>query len=508
MKRIFVMALAVMAAFIFAGCGDSVSAEQERIIEENTRAFYENLMDWHGNMYVMPIDALTPFEWDELYVFGAYYTADAIREKTRVDWNGFKTSMLEETANMAFLKDGEVVCYYFEDDIDTLKFMFKDVYEKVIYASDNPEIKLDSFMPNCIFIELAKKEATVYTPATVEKKESVEEYHYSEKNITQEYPFIYTTADGNEYKAMLLCDYGGETVYQFFDFINNPQKNRLFMSTQVFLFEEKNGKLKLKYTGFTESDGTITQEREKYFEDVDEAGIWSEFSSSDYCSEAVAFLCDKDAIRKCFEEKNVRDIKDIVILDLYPGHVAVAVTENDAYYMTVPTVAKEYGDFVFKKMYTSEEFKTMFGARQAKVYINGKEADFSQRNVIIGMGCGIALGEQHSIEMDVFELLDALGVSWSFDESTRTVCFGDCKVQVGEFKWTIDPEFREFIKSAPKYGVLITTDEYEEEIGMITIRGERYLGSYALTKLICRELGYKMELDLQDYSIHIDKEQE
>jgi len=321
-----------------------------------------------------------------------------------------------------------------------------------------------------------------------------------------EYPFTYIADDGKEYVVMILHCYGGESMYDMFDFMKNPWENNLYMSLpDVFVFEQGNGKLQLKYWGNAEWDGTITEERAREFSDVDSnSSLVNGYSSSEYCSEAIAFLCDEESIRKCFKENGIDNIQDVVIIGHRQGYIITAVTESNAYYMTVPTTSEKYGDFIFQKIYTKEEFKKIYGPRAAKVFVNGKEVSFSTQVMLVGMPLGI--GEQYTLEMDVLELAEMLGVCGVYNDMTNTITIGDIVMQMEENEWNPGVEYDEFIEDAPMFNVSVKAyDEKYNYTAVLKYRNGRYLGSWSINKFLCKTLGYEIEVHLEDYSIHISK---
>lgn len=330
----------------------------------------------------------------------------------------------------------------------------------------------------------------------------------AEERVEYEYPFTYTADDGREYTVMILRSYGTESMYDMFDFMKNPWENNLYMSLpDVFVFEQGNGKLQLKYLGPADWDGTITAELAREFMDVDSnVSLLSGYSSSEYCSKAIAFLCDEESIRKCFEENGICNIQDVVIINHRQGYIIAAVTESSAYYMTVPTISEKYGDFIFQQIYTKEEFKKIYGPRPAKVYVNGREVSFSTPVTLVGMPCGI--GEKYTLEMDVLELAGMLGVCGAYDDATKTMTIGDIVMQMEETEripTEEDDEYDEYIEDSTGFDVFVMDNERYRYGTALQYRNGRYLGSWSINKFLCKSLGYEIEVNLEDYSIHIFK---
>ena len=161
-----------------------------------------------------------------------------------------------------------------------------------------------------------------------------------------------TTNSENQLINMSFDSFFGESGDDVIDFINNPRDNRLYPSIYtIFRFEKQKGQLLL--TGISYDYGSEKQEQFLALNDPDN-WRWKEFKSTEYFQRAIVFLCDEDAIKQCFRENGVENIQKIIILNIDSmvhgvGYVITAITETQAYFMTVPLSTDKYGDYIFQK---------------------------------------------------------------------------------------------------------------------------------------------------------------
>ncbi|HOP12314.1 MAG TPA: hypothetical protein PK629_12580 [Oscillospiraceae bacterium] len=289
----------------------------------------------------------------------------------------------------------------------------------------------------------------------------------------------------NETIDMSFDSFGGECSDDIIEFINSPRDNQLYEDLHiVFRFEKKNGQLLL--TGISSEDGSHKQGPFLALNDPDN-WRWGKFKSSEYFQKAIAFLCDEDAIKQCFHENGVENIQKIVIIDgpcVEAGYVITAITETQAYFMTVPISNEKYGDYIFQKVYTQDEFLKIYSPRPAKVFINEKEVTFSTTPI---------LGDVF-LEMDLFEFLDGLGIQYTYNKDHKTISFNNIILQMDEYKDGL-------------YDVEMFKDdsEHRDVIGEVKYVKGKCIGDLLLYDELCRALGYSMELHYDDYSIRIVK---
>ena len=301
-------------------------------------------------------------------------------------------------------------------------------------------------------------------------------------------------AEERKYIVKTLNAFHVEGMFDMFDFMKNPMENNLYYCLRdTFRFVERGSQLILK---------DISHGDDPVFYDIDGEDISARgFNSSEYCSRAVAFLCDENAIRQRFHENGIDGIRDIVSIEFADekvGYIIAAVTEKDVYYMTVPLAAEVYGDYIYQKVYTSGEFKKVYGPHSAKVYINEEEVKFSSKTL---------LGEMY-LEMDILDFLKVLGFHCKYDEKTKEIIAGEYAIR---FEYDEEGEkfceqYKEFIEIAPQYDILFTTPSYEDrQLSWAVYRNGRYLGSRSFMTTLCSNLGYEMAFHYDDYSIHINK---
>jgi len=284
---------------------------------------------------------------------------------------------------------------------------------------------------------------------------------------------------------MSLDSFGGESCDDVIEFINNPRDNHLYPDMHIICrFEEQNGQLLV--TGISREDGSRQQGPFLALNDPDNR--WDEFSSNEYFQRAITFLCDEDAVKQCFRENGIENIQKIVIVSLdcmdnAVGYAITAITETQAYFMTVPLSNEKYGDYIFQKVYTQDEFLKIFGPRPAKVFINEKEITFSTAPLL----------SYAFLEMDLFEFLDGLDVQYTFDKEHKTIISDDVTLQMDEFEYGWS-------------SVTITKgDDFDECAGYVSYEEGKYIGDMLLYIELGRFIGYKMDLRYDDYSVRIVK---
>ncbi len=284
-------------------------------------------------------------------------------------------------------------------------------------------------------------------------------------------------------------------IYNTFAFLQNPFteiENVLNGSGEHVLFEKRGGKLVLSaLPGYNEKS---------HIDLFSSPAVLSGFNSGKHCSEAVAFLCDEEAIKECFSENGVRDIRKIEILgfmDTKVGYIAVALTENEAYYMTIPLAEAEYGDYIYQKVYTSEEFKKIYSPREADVYIDGEKMDFPVATM---------LGEKY-LEMDILSFLEALGYECTYDEEKQEITAGEYKIkfEYNEEGTKSRNKYKEFLESAPEYDVTVSGWGDPNPQEWAVLKNGRFLASQRVIEGFCYVSGYEIEYRFSDMSVHIFK---
>ena len=323
--------------------------------------------------------------------------------------------------------------------------------------------------------------------------------HYSEVTLRDQvnfYPYkLRDEIDG--YKLRSFVYYHNEgSIYNTLAFLKNPFadiEDSLYGSSECALFEEVNGKLVLS---------GLPGYNEKSHNDLFSlSAFYAAFDSDAYCSEAVGFLCDEEAIKKCFSQNGVKDISKIYILgfmDQKTGYIIVALTENEAYYMTVPIAEAEYGDYIYQKVYTSEEFKKIYSPREADVYIDGKKMDFPSVTL---------LGEMY-VEMDIIGLLEALGYECKYDSEKQEITAGEYIIKLEhDEEWAgYSEKYAEFIEPATEFDVTISgLDSTSSSLKWVTLRNGRFLASKRLVEGLCYVSGYEVEYQYDEMSVYIFK---
>ena len=212
------------------------------------------------------------------------------------------------------------------------------------------------------------------------------------------------------------------SVFNTFEFLQNPvdTKDKCFFAGEKFGFR------------FIDKDGHLRLENMCHFGKNQYYDMYGFFASergfypNEQCSDAIAFLCDQEAIKECFSKNGVKDIREITILrfsDHKTGYLAVALTENEAYYMTVPVAEAEYGDYIYQKVHTSEAFKKLYAPRAADVYIDGKKMESPSATLF---------GEKY-LEMDILSFLETLGYECKYDLKKQEITAGEYIIKL-EYK--------------------------------------------------------------------------
>ncbi len=315
--------------------------------------------------------------------------------------------------------------------------------------------------------------------------------------------------DGEKYiEKTLYCVFSEDGVGGMFDFIENRsdpiEKNLCYGTATVFRFIERDNRLVLKAARWI---------NEMVFCDVDQKNDYFPYlNSGEYCSRAVAFLCDENAIRQCFRKHGIDDIKRVVIIDFLDdyaevGYTIAAIRENDVYYMTVPLAGETYGKFKYQKIYTTEEFREFCKPQSAKVYLDGKEVKTSSARMA-----------EYYIEVDIIDLLKAMGLSCSYNKNKKEIIANDYRIWFADrAKEMLDTstEYKEFFGDEKSYDVYVDNPKYKNppgyekyDCGTAIYRDGRYLGEYRFIQTLCHSLGYEIELCYRDYSIHINKKEQ
>lgn len=311
-----------------------------------------------------------------------------------------------------------------------------------------------------------------------------------------EYPFTYTADDGKEYVVMRLETIDIETWGAMIDFMEkrefdyNPAR-----LSRLFKFEKENGKVKL--IGWTEEELSPTER----FNDLDESGFFgNEYNAGEYSTKAFSFLCDENAIRKCFEEYGIETIKNIFTIYDHRGYIIAAITENEAYYMTVPTASEKYGDFVFQKIYTHDAFEKVYGPCLAKVFVDGKEIEYFSASVHPMRGYKM---EKYHLELELVRLAEVLGVKCEYDEKNDIIKFGDCIIKKDNL-WHERFGKAGVLEPGKAYNAGIEAPDFSTDydgIGCIIESSGKKIASFSLVKWLAERYGYRVEINFEDNSV-------
>ena len=289
---------------------------------------------------------------------------------------------------------------------------------------------------------------------------------------------------------MYFDSYGTESAEGIIDFIRNPKNNQLYKNVHViFRFVKNNDILRLE---------SISRENDR--------GQQGEFktlenetclNSGEYCSKAIKFLCNDKEIKEQFYKNEIDNIKNIVIIDLSTmeeevGYVIAAVTDREAYYMTVPLERERYGDYIFQKVYTSDEFLKIYSPRSAKVFVDEKRIELINEPVVGDL----------VFEMDIFTFLHALGFEYTYEESSKKICFGEYTIQFMEQK---------NFQADDEYNIVFTSPKDNDSINFLSstrYKNGTYIGDYYFYNTICFRIGYDMDIHYDDYSVHFNHRQD
>ena len=124
----------------------------------------------------------------------------------------------------------------------------------------------------------------------------------------------------------------------------------------------------------------------------------------------------------------------------------------------------------------------IYSPRPAKVFINEKETMFSATPLL---GDGF-------FDLDLFELLNALGVQYTFDKDYKTISSNDVTLQM-------EGNDGSYAACIYKDGKLVI------DLGSVRYVKGKYIGDMLFCIELCRVLGYKIEFHYDDYSVRIVK---
>ena len=165
--------------------------------------------------------------------------------------------------------------------------------------------------------------------------------------------------------------------------------------------------------------------------------------------------------------------------------------------MPVPIAEAEYGDYIYQKVYTSEEFKRIYAPRAADVYIDGEKMDFSSTTL---------LGEKY-LEMDIVSFLEALGYECKYNAEKQEITADEYKIKLdyNEEGTRNRNAYAEFLESAPEYDVTVSGWGDPSPQEWAVLKNGRFLASQRVIEGFCYMSGYEIEYQYDDMSVHIFK---
>ncbi len=131
----------LLIAWIFAGCRNSVKDDLIDSVDDKCRSKSE---------CVISMKNVTKFQWDKLYMFGAWTYSDSIAKKIKLPY--FGSGVPDDYFRLLFVK-GDKVCY--EEDI-----LQSDYFNSTIFLyglSDSlDKAKINYFSPSTAVFNVSK----------------------------------------------------------------------------------------------------------------------------------------------------------------------------------------------------------------------------------------------------------------------------------------------------------------------------------------------------------------
>jgi len=119
------------------------------IWDKNGKLFKNEVLAIESNLTETTLNKLTPFDWDEAYIFKPYSTKEYIYNTVGYEWDHIN-EIVDGMIQVVFLKNKEVVCYLtgypnenkYDINIPINKFA-PDKSHILLLEEDNPKLKIE-----------------------------------------------------------------------------------------------------------------------------------------------------------------------------------------------------------------------------------------------------------------------------------------------------------------------------------------------------------------------------
>ncbi|MFJ7678469.1 hypothetical protein ACIQXQ_10545 [Peribacillus sp. NPDC097198] len=128
--------LTILIVFIWA------NPFKKEIWDTNAKLLEDKILTMEIPDEPVNLTEFTPFEWDKVYSFPAYYTKEDVYDTVGYKWDRIKETVNEGMNQIVFMKEGEVVCYiygYPSNNKFGISFNHGEYSygDTVLYAKDN-----------------------------------------------------------------------------------------------------------------------------------------------------------------------------------------------------------------------------------------------------------------------------------------------------------------------------------------------------------------------------------
>jgi hypothetical protein len=106
-KTLAIVAIAILSIVVF------INLLKKDLWDLNRELLKKEVLSIGKSVETINLSDVTPFEWDVIYSFDPYTSKDMIYETVGYKWDNISETLSEGMNQIAFLKDGKVVCYLY-----------------------------------------------------------------------------------------------------------------------------------------------------------------------------------------------------------------------------------------------------------------------------------------------------------------------------------------------------------------------------------------------------------
>jgi hypothetical protein len=106
-KTLAIVAIAIFSIVVF------INLLKKDLWDLNRELLKKEVLSIGKSVETINLSDVTPFEWDVIYSFDPYTSKDMIYETVGYKWDNISETLSEGMNQIAFLKDGKVVCYLY-----------------------------------------------------------------------------------------------------------------------------------------------------------------------------------------------------------------------------------------------------------------------------------------------------------------------------------------------------------------------------------------------------------